>query len=235
MDCGLLLIAARVPQPGLTKTRLGATIGMDRAATLYAAFLVDLSTRFTPVPGYRQDFEFGWAYTPAESDYACVLEAIGCGRPPPWVHFVPQAGDGWDVRQANLLRWGHDHGYARTVLIGSDSPHLQCATIDEAFAALERHEIVLGRTHDGGYYLIGMRGYHDILAGVPMSTVTAADALLGRASEKGLRFAELRETFDVDEASDLRHLCDELAPDGTLAPATWAALQQLGLASQQTA
>ena len=41
---GLLLIAAREPVPGLTKTRLGATIGMARAAELYAAFLVDLAS-----------------------------------------------------------------------------------------------------------------------------------------------------------------------------------------------
>ena len=33
----LLLIAAREPVAGETKTRLGATIGMDRAAMLYRA------------------------------------------------------------------------------------------------------------------------------------------------------------------------------------------------------
>ena len=45
---GLLLIAAKEPVPGMAKTRLGATIGMARAAALYAAFLVDLAARFTP-------------------------------------------------------------------------------------------------------------------------------------------------------------------------------------------
>ena len=43
----LLLIGARAPVPGTCKTRLGASIGMAAAATLYGAFLVDLSARFT--------------------------------------------------------------------------------------------------------------------------------------------------------------------------------------------
>jgi uncharacterized protein len=92
------------------------------------------------------------------------------------------------------------------------------------------HDIAMGRTLDGGYYLIGMRGFHDVLSGVPMSTVTAAAALAARTDDLGLRLAELPLTFDIDEERDLEHLQRELAPDGAIAPATWAALRRLGLA-----
>jgi rSAM/selenodomain-associated transferase 1 len=226
---GVLLIAAREPAPGMTKTRLGATIGMERAAELYAAFLVDLSARFTPFPGEDWDFEVGWAFTPADVDFASVLQQIGCALPPGSVHFVPQQGDGWDVRQTNILTWGHARGYERTVLIGSDSPQLPLAVVREAFAVLADHDVVMGRTLDGGYYLIGMRGFHDVLTGVPMSTASAADALVGRSEGLGLRLAELPLTFDVDEERDLEHLRLALAPVGTCAPATWEALRRLGL------
>ena len=230
---GLLLIAARAPVPGQTKTRLGAAIGMERAAALYAAFLVDLAARFTPCPGEDWGFDAGWAYTPADVDFAHVLMGIGCAPPPPSVRFVPQHGEGWDVRQANLLRWGAEQGYARTVLIGSDSPQLPLAVVRDAFAALATHDVALGRTHDGGYYLIGLRGYHDVLSGVPMSTASAADALVARAAALGLRLAELPETFDIDEARDLDHLRAALEPGGDCAPATWAALRRLGLLDNQ--
>ena len=133
------------------------------------------------------------------------------------------------MRQANLLRWGNEHGYGRTVLIGSDSPQLPFAVAVAAFAALETGDIALGRTIDGGYYLIGMRGFHDVLTGVPMSTTSAADALASRVVSCGLRLAELPETFDIDEEGDLKHLRAALAPDGAAAPATWAALGRLGL------
>jgi glycosyltransferase A (GT-A) superfamily protein (DUF2064 family) len=230
----LFLIAAREPTPGMTKTRLGAAIGMERAAALYAAFLVDLAGRFTPHPGEDWGFDLGWAYTPAEVDFARVLTEIGCGPLPETVRFVRQQGEGWDARQANLLRWGHLHGYEQTVLIGSDSPHLTLDIVHLAFAVLESGDVALGRTLDGGYYLIGMRGFHDVLSGVPMSTASAADALAARCHARGLRLAELPATFDVDVEDDLAYLRAALAPDGATAPATWATLLRLGLAEQQT-
>lgn len=226
---GLLLIAAKEPAPGMVKTRLGATIGMAPAAALYAAFLVDLAARFTPAQDEDWGFDVGWAFTAAEVDFPSVLRRIGCDPPPPAVRFVAQHGDGWDVRQANILAWGHEQGYEWTVLVGSDSPQLPFTIVGDAFASLVDHDVAMGRTLDGGYYLIGMRGFHDVLSGVPMSTVSAADALAARCRDLGLRLAELPVTFDIDEERDLDHLRRALAPDGDSAPATWAALRQLGL------
>jgi glycosyltransferase A (GT-A) superfamily protein (DUF2064 family) len=225
----LLLIAARDPVPGETKTRLGAVIGDERAALLYRAFLTDLAARFTPAPGSDPGFDLGWAFTPPECDFRHVLATLGW-PPPEQVRLIPQVGHGWGERQANLLRWGHDHGYVRTVLAASDSPHLPWSIAADAFAALVNDDVVFGRVHDGGYYLIGLRGFHDVLSGVPMSTASAADALAARAHELGLQTAELPPTFDVDEATDLNLLQDALAPEGTAAPATWTALRDLGLA-----
>ena len=85
----------------------------------------------------------------------------------PRSRFVAQHGDGWDERQANILAWGHEQGYERTVLIGSDSPQLPFTVVSDAFAALLDHDVAMGRTLDGGYYLIGMRGFHDVLSRSP--------------------------------------------------------------------
>jgi glycosyltransferase A (GT-A) superfamily protein (DUF2064 family) len=115
------------------------------------------------------------------------------------------------------------------VLVASDAPQLSPEEVERAFAVLETHDVVLARSLDGGYSLIGMRGYHDVLSGVPMSTSSAADALVERAKSLGLRLGETAVIFDVDEAADLELLIETLAPDGVAAPATWAALHSLGL------
>ena len=228
----LFLIAARAPVAGETKTRLGAAIGMERAAVIYRAFLRDLAARFTPELLAASGCDLGWAFSPGKCDFAAHLRGIG-HRPAPTVRFVPQVGDGWGERQANLLRWGIEHGYERTVLVASDSPQLLSSVAKDAVTGLDDHDLVYGRVLDGGYYLVGIKGEHDVLSGVPMSTASAADALVGRAEALGLRIAELPPTFDVDEAADLTNLRAALAADPWLAPATWAALGALGLIGER--
>lgn len=225
----LLMIGAREPVPGACKTRLGAGIGMEAAAELYRAFLVDLATRFTNDPGWEaRNYDVAWAYTP-DVDFPAVLRNCGCPEPSPDVRYILQDGDGWGERQANLLQWGHRRGYARTVLVASDAPQLSREVVAQAFEQLRTRDVVIARSLDGGYSLIGMRGYHDILGDVPMSTSSAGDALVARAESSGLRVGETEPIFDVDEAADLDLLMGTLAPDGAAAPATWRALGTLGL------
>lgn len=229
-DC-LLMIAARAPVPGETKTRLGRAIGMEQAASLYRAFLVDLAARLTP-NGTTSSFDLAWTHSPPEVDFAAVLaEVTGMDSGP--VHFIPQDGPDWGVRQANLLRHAHALGYPMAILIASDSPHLTRETIEDGFAMLRGADVALGRVRDGGYYLIGQRmgedGYIDVLSRVPMSTASAADGVVAQAKTQGLRVVETAATFDVDEVDDLAHLIAHLAPDGGNSPATWEALHSLGL------
>jgi hypothetical protein len=202
---------------------------MAAAASLYRAFLVDLAARFTDCPGWEtRNYDVAWAYTP-DVDFAAVLRGCGCPEPLAPVGYVLQEGDGWGERQANLLRWGHAQGYARTVLVASDAPYLSADIVVQSFAILETQDVVVARSLDGGYSLIGMRGFHDILSGVPMSTSSAGDALVARATSLGLYVGETSAIFDVDEGRDLDLLIGALAPDGAAAPATWAALGTLGL------
>jgi glycosyltransferase A (GT-A) superfamily protein (DUF2064 family) len=228
----LLIIAARQPLPGFTKTRLGRAIGMERAAMLYRAFLTDLASRFIPAATAGR-FDLAWAFTPSGCDFSRVLADLTpfAARSDGAVRYIAQEGEGWDVRQQHLLRWGHEGGYDRIILTASDSPQMTVATIEDAFAALASHDVVLGRVHDGGYYAIGLRGPHDVLTGVPMSTSCAADAVIARAEAQGLSVAELPATFDIDEAADLALLIEALDREPTLAPATRAELGRLLVAT----
>ena len=48
----VLVIVARMPVAGTTKTRLGAEIDHAAAAALYAGFVADLAQAFRPTPDY---------------------------------------------------------------------------------------------------------------------------------------------------------------------------------------
>lgn len=226
----VLMIAARAPIPGQTKTRLGKALGMERAAALYRGFLRDLADRFEgAISDAPAAFDLAWTYSPPEHDFRRELEVLTGRAALPGVRFAAQDGPDWGIRQANLLRWSDDQGYVRSVLMASDSPHLPVSTVLDAFSLLEANDVVIGRVRDGGYYLIGMRGFHDVLTNVAMSTASAADGVVREAGRMGLLVGELPETFDIDEVADLDALTDVLAENPGLCPETRDALARLGL------
>ena len=217
-----LYVIAKAPRVGLAKTRLGRTIGHERAVTLYRAFLQDLAARFSGAP-----FALGWYVTPPDA-WAEISPLVGeSGR-------VLFQGEGdLTERQRELFREAAGRGEERTVLIASDSPHLTVGIVEEAFRCLDRQDIVFGPTYDGGYYLIGMRGYHDVLQEAPMSVGTELDGIVARARLSGLSVALLETTFDVDVVEDIRHLRPLVLERPDLA-ATRDALESLGLLEEES-
>ncbi|MDQ3237533.1 MAG: TIGR04282 family arsenosugar biosynthesis glycosyltransferase [Actinomycetota bacterium] len=212
-----LYVIAKAPRVGLAKTRLGRTIGHERAVTLYRAFLQDLAARFSGAP-----FALGWYVTPPDA-WAEISPLVGeSGR-------VLFQGEGdLTERQRELFREAAGRGEKRTVLIASDSPHLTVEVVEDAFRRLERQDLVFGPTYDGGYYLIGMRGYHDVLQETPMSVGTELDGIVARARLSGLSVGLLETTFDVDVVEDIRHLRPLVLERPDLL-ATRDALESLGL------
>jgi rSAM/selenodomain-associated transferase 1 len=226
----LLLIAARAPVPGQTKTRLGSAIGMSAAASLYRAFLDDLAGRFMTD---SLPYDVAWAYTPESHPFQDTLSQLQPDLDPQRVRCVRQEGDDWATRQGRLLQWGAEQGYASTVLTASDSPQMTQTMVMNAFEALESSDVVVGPVHDGGYYLVGVRGFHDVVSGVPMSTSSASDALIRQAQSQGLRVTTIESTFDIDVERDLILLAELCASDPDAAPATCRALKDLGLTVRQ--
>jgi uncharacterized protein len=194
-----LYFAAKAPIAGEVKSRVGATIGMEAAAALYEAFICDLVARFADAP-----FEVAWHVTSGS-----------------WPHLEPllsradavryQRGADWATRQANLFRDCHAAGEGRVVLAATDSPHLAVSRVEEAFAALDASDVVLGPTRDGGYYLVGMRAFNDIFTGAAMSTASALEGVLERVREQGLTVSLLEPEFDVDTVDDLQLLEREVS------------------------
>lgn len=215
-----LYFAAKAPLAGEAKTRLGTSIGMNAAATLYSAFLRDIAGRFA-----GSAFRTGWHIAPGSK-----------------VHLVPiigssaivriQRGDTWAERQANLFRDCSIDGEKRVVLAATDSPQLTRVRVEEAFGALDNHHVVLGPTHDGGYYLVGMRGFHDILEGVEMSADSALDQVLVRASSRRVSAALLEPEFDVDTENDLMPLLEAVGRRDDLAHTAAALLVIRGPAQE---
>lgn len=213
-----LVVMARYPEVGKTKTRLARILGNTETISLYRAFLSDLAQRFG-----GQEYALHWAYTPAEVDYAAFVATLAPSYAE-YMHCFPQQGTDLGERLHHVFQWTDQRNYPYTIVIGSDLPHMQREVIAHARAALNEADVVLGPSEDGGYYLIAMRKPYDVFSDIPMSTSVVMQQTIELADRQGLRVQLLETHFDVDEFSDLLRLQGLLATDSSLAPVTAAHL-----------
>ena len=209
-----LVVMARYPQSGTTKTRLARAIGDKETVALYKAFLTDLAEKFA-----GQACDVHWAYTPSEVDYLSFIATLA----PVHIELMrafPQQGTDLGERLHHVFQRTHDRGYQRTIVIGSDSPHISPRIIMQAQEDLAKADVVLGPADDGGYYLIAMRTPYDVFTGIPMSTSVVARMTIDVAQRQGLKVHTLENLFDIDELSDLLRLSQLLETHSSLAPAT---------------
>jgi len=205
---------ARYPEIGKTKTRLGRTLGNDRATTLYQAFLTDLAHRFA-----GQAYDLHWAYTPSEANFRAFIATLASPYAQHMTCF-PQQGADLGARLHRVFIETHKRGFERTIVIGSDSPHISLTIVANACKALDEADVVLGPAEDGGYYLIAMHQPHDVFTGIPMSTSVVSQMTIELAHRQELLVRLLQPLLDVDELPDLLRLAELLQEDPTLAPAT---------------
>jgi uncharacterized protein len=181
-----ILVLAKEPAPGRSKTRLCPPLEPRQAAEVAEAALV---TTLDAVAG---------AASPART---LVLDGV----PGPWMRpgfrVAPQRGDGQAERLANAFV---DAG-GPALLIGMDSPQVTAALLDDAVAALRAPAVdaVLGPAEDGGYWAIGLnRPDPRVFAGVPMSRPDTGRRQLERLHRLGLRTRLLPVLRDVDHFDD---------------------------------
>jgi len=214
-----LIVVAKEPLPGRTKTRLCPPFSPESAAEFYRCLLLDTLALMQRL----EITDHTLAYTPAGAhDYFARLSPNG-------FRLLPQQGADLGERLANALGQHFDLGYRRVAIMNSDGPTLPLACLEEAFSGLDHADVTLGPGHDGGYYLIGMKRLHpDLFQGIDWSTERVIPQTLAVCRNLGLAVHRLPEWYDVDVEEDLARLRRDLEMEPGLAPYTWDFLQGLG-------
>ena len=198
---------AKPPMPGRVKTRLAARIGYEAAASLASAMFCDVWSTAEQTPGV----------TP-------ILAAAAEGAFP--VDISPERfwlqGEGeLGVRIETILRKGLREATA-AIALGADSPLITTAHLTAALRELESHDAVIGPSHDGGFYLLGLRSCPPgLLDDLPWSTMKTAEKTSERLRSRGMSVSRIALLEDVDTPDDLELLRERLkttAPE--IAPAT---------------
>jgi len=222
----VLVIMAKAPRPGAVKTRLAPSLSPTAVTAFYCCLLEDTLALA------RSLSEVEVAIMCPESDVTELAQLAGNEA-----SVVAQKGEGLAAGLTSVFahfaqdhqREDHQRGahQRRTIAFNSDSPHLPRAVLEDAFETLATHDVVVGPTHDGGYYLVGAKASHPTLfAGDGMGTSSALARLLTRAQGLQLSVSLAESFYDIDVADDLTRLAEELRLAPARAPRTAAWLKE---------
>jgi glycosyltransferase A (GT-A) superfamily protein (DUF2064 family) len=199
MKPAVMLVVAKAPVSGTVKTRLGRDVGMDRAAELAAAALLDTLAVCVAAYGVTR------CHLALEGDLADaelgddLLDATDGWT----VH--TQRGDDFAARLVNAHRDTAAATGAPVVQVGMDTPHLEAQTLTEVGSRLtDPDKAVIGPAVDGGWWLLGVGGPHLLshLDRVPMSTPQTGDLTREALVRAGARVSDVETLRDVDEFAD---------------------------------
>jgi uncharacterized protein len=211
---GALVLMAKAPRAGHSKTRLERELGEALVDGFWSACLRESGARL--LAAARTADVDALAMTPSPEEAAAVRRLT---RLPALAQVDP--GLGAALLQVSELRASF------TIAVSADVPTLPVDQLVEAVAAVRAGRNVLGPGPDGGYYLVGLpqgvgrrRRVHAFLD-APLGSQGAFDHARAALGEVHV----LRPWADVDTEEDLAALVSELRRDPALAPALTAWLQ----------
>jgi rSAM/selenodomain-associated transferase 1 len=219
-----LVVMAKAPRLGAVKTRLAPSLSPAAVTAFYCCLLEDTLALARSL----NDVEVAIMCPDSDVNELARLanqEAI----------VVAQKGEGLAAGLTSVFAHFADHLQRRVIAFNSDSPHLPRSVLEGAFETLAAHDVVVGPTHDGGYYLVGAKASHPTLfAGDGMGTSSALERLLARARALELSVGFADRFYDIDVAEDLSRLAEELRLAPARAPRTAAWLKDWELAGAKS-
>ena len=207
-----LVIMAKAPKAGRVKTRLSQSLPSLAVTALYRCLLGDTVELAKSLRSVKV------AVMCPQSDRGELADLLANTVP-----IVAQNGEGLAAGLTSVFGQFTAAGRQHVIAFNSDSPHLAPSVLERAFEILATHDVVVGPTQDGGYYLVGAKAaYPSLFEGDGMGTGNALDRLLTLRS-LNLQQAAQSPFYDIDVADDLILLARELqlAPGKAPRTATW--------------
>ena len=185
-----IIVFVKNPVLGKVKTRLAATLGDQKALEIYNK-LVDYTRGVLEKVGSATKYVY-------YSDFIDMNDE--------WPNVKYQKNLQYDGTLGQRIVAAFQETFStceKVIIIGSDCPQLTSSVIEAAFAKLESHNIVIGPSTDGGYYLLGMDNvYPQLFQNINWSTNTVFQETFDIAQKSKLSIHKLKELTDIDFEED---------------------------------
>lgn len=180
------------PDPGKVKTRLAKTIGDIEAVKIYEFLL-----HKTKQEVLQLNCNINVFYWPEIIEFDLWSERMIDKR--------RQVEGDLGQKMQHAFHQAFADGAERVAIIGTDCYELDTSLITKAFEDLKRHDVVIGPSEDGGYYLLGMNKlYTPCFQDKVWSTDTVFKDTLSSLETLNLTYSILSELIDIDEWEDLK-------------------------------
>ena len=201
-----LIIFAKAPIPGQVKTRLCPPLAPDEAATLHGTMVLDTLERSRNLLGFDRFLAC------APSTQHPFFKAVGARQ---GVHLLEQIQGDLGRRMHQVFCSVFDSGYRSAVVVGTDLPTVHAELFRQALKGLADHDVVLGPSVDGGYYLIGLNNPAvELFSDIPWSTDQVLTFTQEKAQGLNLSVQLLTEQRDLDTQTDLQFFIKETQGSG---------------------
>src|SRR5246500_4613809 len=206
----VLVIMAKAPRAGAVKPRLTPSLPLQAVTAFYRCLLGDTLALARSLGGVEI------AIMCPDSDVKELAPLASHGA-----RVVAQKGKGLAAGLTSVFAHFAEGHQRRVIAFNSDSPHLPYSVLEDAFETLAAKDLVVGPTHDGGYYLVGAKASHPALfARDGMGTNSALERFLAHARALELSVGFAPHFYDIDVADDLTRLAEELRLAPARAPRT---------------
>jgi rSAM/selenodomain-associated transferase 2/rSAM/selenodomain-associated transferase 1 len=198
-----LIIFGRYPEPGRTKTRLIPLLGAARAAD-FQRELTERTLSKDRLAARRRPVDLEGCFD--GGSFEKLRRWLGPGLV--FSHQSPgNLGERMKTAFLNAFRQGAQH----VVLHGTDIPDLTVGHLDDALDALNSHDLVLGPSMDGGYWLIGLEKPADLFDGMAWGTSSIFEKTVAAARAQGLSVHVLSPLTDMDTGETIMQRMPEWA------------------------
>ncbi len=203
-----LILMLRWPAAGRCKTRLAEKIGSQKAACIQNRINIHTIAvaQILEKQGFV-DIQLAWSGLSYRAAKRWSLKQ-GIQN----VILQGEGGLGLLMKKQVLHAQKHkidSHIGRSIIIIGSDLPSLCKLDLIKAIESLKKHEIVLGPSSDGGYWLIGLSGklVSPVASwpfiGINWGTSQVLTQTINKAKLEGVSHMLLGEHNDVDQLEDL--------------------------------
>jgi len=190
---------AKAPVAGSVKTRLLPYLSAAEAAELARSLLLDQLSHLCAI----ETADLYVAFTPAQEE-TLMKQWV----PAPFQLFLQNEGD-LGARMQGVFAQLFGKGHQAIILIGADLMPVPLAYFAQAYEYLAGAEprVVLGPSHDGGYYLVGLnRPMPAMFENMIWSHDQVFTQTVTKLADLGIETRRLPMGFDIDTPDDLQIL-----------------------------